>query len=154
MATWGFTYKSTWYWEKIRCGGMGYWAINCIEELLIGTRGNVPAPSPGEQPPQVTHLPRGRHSEKPDVFAGYIEKLYPNVPKLEMFAREARHGWDVWGNEAEPVPAIPLSPASNVALVDAKTEASMKELFLQQAQKRQKAYRLDRSLKWRRRQQP
>jgi N6-adenosine-specific RNA methylase IME4 len=28
-----------------------------------------------------------------------IERLYPNVPKLEMFARKPRDGWDVWGNE-------------------------------------------------------
>jgi N6-adenosine-specific RNA methylase IME4 len=67
---------------------------------LIGIRGNVPAPNLGEQPPQVTHVPRGRHSEKPDVFAEYIERLFPNVPKLEMFARRERPGWEWWGAEA------------------------------------------------------
>jgi N6-adenosine-specific RNA methylase IME4 len=43
--------------------------------------------------------PRGQHSAKPVAFAEMIERLYPNVPKLEMFARSARKGWDVWGAE-------------------------------------------------------
>jgi N6-adenosine-specific RNA methylase IME4 len=47
----------------------------------------------------VIEAPRGRHSEKPVAFAEVIERLYPNVPKLEMFARAPRAGWDVWGNE-------------------------------------------------------
>jgi N6-adenosine-specific RNA methylase IME4 len=33
------------------------------------------------------------------VFAEMIEQMFPNVPKLEMFARKPRDGWDVWGNE-------------------------------------------------------
>jgi N6-adenosine-specific RNA methylase IME4 len=32
-----------------------------------------------------------------------IAAMYPNVPKLEMFARKKRAGWDVWGNEVEPL---------------------------------------------------
>jgi N6-adenosine-specific RNA methylase IME4 len=99
LQAWGFTYKSGIVWEKDR-PGTGYWVQNTVEHLLIGTRGNVPAPTPGEQPPQVIKAPRGRHSEKPAIFAEHIERLYPNTPKLEMFARTARPGWDVSGNEA------------------------------------------------------
>ena len=29
-----------------------------------------------------------------------IERMFPNMPRLEMFARKTRPGWDVWGNEA------------------------------------------------------
>jgi hypothetical protein len=33
-------------------------------------------------------------------------RLYPTLPKIELFARgKARPGWDAWGNEAEPQPA-------------------------------------------------
>ena len=99
LKAWGFTYKSAIIWKKDR-SGTGYWSLNTVEILLIGTRGNIPAPTPGEQPPQVIEAPRGRHSEKPAVFAEMIERLYPNTPKIEMFARAARAGWDVWGNEA------------------------------------------------------
>jgi N6-adenosine-specific RNA methylase IME4 len=100
MAAWGFTYKSAYIWRK-ESPGIGYWAQSECEMLLIGTRGKVPGPGPGNQPPQVIEAPRGRHSEKPAVFAEHIARLYPNTPKLEMFAREPRPGWDVHGNEVE-----------------------------------------------------
>ena len=47
-----------------------------------------------------------------------IERLFPNVPKLEMFARAARPGWSVWGNE---VPAM-QPPTSD----DSGREAALK----------------------------
>ena len=99
MSAWGFTYKSASTWVKDKAG-TGYWVRGIVEHLLIGRRGNVPAPAPGDQFPGVIEAARGRHSEKPDIFAEHIERLFPNVPKLEMFARKARPGWDVHGNEA------------------------------------------------------
>jgi N6-adenosine-specific RNA methylase IME4 len=44
--------------------------------------------------------PRGRHSEKPDWAYEMIDSYFPNVPKVEMFARSGRDGWTSWGNEA------------------------------------------------------
>ena len=99
LDTWGFEYKSHIVWIKDRIG-TGYWTRNKHEMLLIGTKGKVPAPSMGTQPPSVIELPLGRHSEKPAFFADMISTLYPTTPKLEMFARMARAGWDVMGNEA------------------------------------------------------
>jgi N6-adenosine-specific RNA methylase IME4 len=43
--------------------------------------------------------PRGRHSEKPEAFLDIVESVSP-APRLEMFARRQRLGWDTWGNEA------------------------------------------------------
>lgn len=40
-----------------------------------------------------------RHSQKPEVGYQIIERLYPNLKKLEMYARKEREGWDCWGNE-------------------------------------------------------
>lgn len=40
-----------------------------------------------------------RHSQKPEISYEIIEKLYPNLDKLEMYARRERAGWDCWGNE-------------------------------------------------------
>ena len=96
LAAWGFAYESLVVWKTDRAGA-GYWVRNRVELLLIGTRGDVPAPAPGARLPQVIEAPRGRHSEKPAIFAELIERLYPNVPKLEMFARARRDGWDSWG---------------------------------------------------------
>jgi len=42
-----------------------------------------------------------RHSQKPEIAYQIIERLYPNTNKLEMYARNKRNGWDVWGNEVE-----------------------------------------------------
>jgi N6-adenosine-specific RNA methylase IME4/ParB-like chromosome segregation protein Spo0J len=103
MAAWGFAFKSFWGWNKIYPGaqtGTGYWSFDNLELLLIGTRGNPPAPLPGTQPVKCTPHPVGRHSEKPGWYAGQIERLYPAVPKLEMFCRDPRPGWDAWGYEA------------------------------------------------------
>jgi N6-adenosine-specific RNA methylase IME4 len=98
MQAWGFTYKSGLVWIKPHIG-LGFWTRNRVEHLLIGTRGNVPAPAPGTQPSQVIEAPRVRHSEKPEAVAAIIEQLFPNTPKIELFARRVRVGWDVWGNE-------------------------------------------------------
>ena len=40
-----------------------------------------------------------RHSQKPEIAYQIIERLYPGVKRLELFARQQRQGWDVWGNE-------------------------------------------------------
>ena len=99
MAAWGFTYKSQFVWVKDKIGP-GYWAREQHELLLIGTRGNIPAPAPGEQYLSVISAPRARHSEKPPVVYDMIEGMFPTLPRLEMFARGAALGWDVFGNEA------------------------------------------------------
>lgn len=44
---------------------------------------------------------RREHSRKPDEVSGWLVDLYGNVPRLEMFARQRRPGWDSWGNEVE-----------------------------------------------------
>jgi hypothetical protein len=56
MAAWGFDYKSQCIWLKDRIG-TGYWFRNRHELLLIGTRGTIPAPAPGEQYPSVREAP-------------------------------------------------------------------------------------------------
>lgn len=40
-----------------------------------------------------------RHSQKPEVSYEIINRLYPNLKKLEMYARTEHNGFDVWGNE-------------------------------------------------------
>jgi N6-adenosine-specific RNA methylase IME4 len=102
MTAWGFGYKAHAVWNKDKIG-LGYWFRSKHELLLVGVRGDIPAPANGTQWPSVIDAPRGEHSEKPTNFAKMIEELFPNLPKLEMFARVARPGWDAWGNEAPQV---------------------------------------------------
>ena len=98
LGWWGFEYKTHLVWEKDKIG-TGYWARSKHELLLIATKGNVVAPEMGTQPASVIPSPVGAHSEKPAKFRALIEDLFPNVPKLEMFARQSHEGWEAWGNE-------------------------------------------------------
>lgn len=41
---------------------------------------------------------RGKHSEKPEAFQDVVEQISPE-PRIELFARRQRIGWDSWGNE-------------------------------------------------------
>lgn len=105
MAAWGFTYKSHYVWAKDKIG-TGYWNRNKHELLLIGTHGSIPAPAPGTQWASVIWEPRGKHSEKPEIFLCMIEEYFPNLPKIELNRRgPPRAGWDSWGLEAEEVAA-------------------------------------------------
>ena len=100
MRQWGFQYKSHMVWIKPKAG-LGYVFWNCHEILLYGTKGQIPAPAPGTQPDSVFYPPVGRHSEKPDIVYEMLERLYPTLPKLEMYARRARPGWDRWGLDGD-----------------------------------------------------
>jgi N6-adenosine-specific RNA methylase IME4/ParB-like chromosome segregation protein Spo0J len=104
MKVWGFSYKSHFCWVKNKMG-LGYWARNQHELLLIGTRGQVIAPAPGSQFPSVISEPVGNHSEKPEAFYRIIESYFPSVSKIELFARNARPNWSSWGNQAPEAPA-------------------------------------------------
>jgi len=100
MQAWGFKYVSHFVWVKDRTG-TGYWNRNQHELLLIGTRGNIPAPAEGSQFPSVIEAPVGKHSEKPEAAFTIIETYYKALPKIELYRRcKARRGWAAWGNEA------------------------------------------------------
>lgn len=40
-----------------------------------------------------------RHSQKPEIAYEIIERLYPNLKKIELYARNRRKYWDCWGDE-------------------------------------------------------
>jgi N6-adenosine-specific RNA methylase IME4 len=93
---WGFTYKTHIVWVK-HAPGLGYWVRNRHELLIIAARGNMRSPAEG-----VIDARRREHSRKPDEAHALIERMYPELPKIELFARgEARPGWVTWGNEAQ-----------------------------------------------------
>lgn len=105
LESWGFTYRTCMVWVKDKIG-MGYYARQQHELLLIATRGSIPVPEPAHRPPSVVTAPRGAHSEKPIVFYDVIERMYPEFEKIELFQRgpTPREGWRIWGNQS----AIPI----------------------------------------------
>ena len=40
-----------------------------------------------------------KHSQKPDEIRNRIVKLFGDLPRIELFARQKTEGWDGWGNE-------------------------------------------------------
>jgi N6-adenosine-specific RNA methylase IME4 len=97
VRAWGFTPMSLLTWCKPG-PGMGYYLRNNTEHVIFATRGKPMVPDVKEL--STWHVwPRLRHSEKPAEFFDIVDRVSP-APRLEMFARAARPGWDVWGNEA------------------------------------------------------
>jgi N6-adenosine-specific RNA methylase IME4 len=100
MDAWGFTYRTSMVWVKDKIG-MGYHAREKHELLLIGKRGELPPPDQENRPDSVIFSPRLQHSAKPPLVRDMIDRMYPSVRKVELFAREQieRENWTYWGNE-------------------------------------------------------
>jgi N6-adenosine-specific RNA methylase IME4/ParB-like chromosome segregation protein Spo0J len=100
IEAWGFEYRTHMVWVKDKIGP-GYYVRQQHEVLLIARRGNPPVPPENARPPSVFHAPRSAtHSKKPVEGYELIERMYPELPKIELFARAAREGWHRWGNQA------------------------------------------------------
>lgn len=112
LESWGFTYKTCAFnWIKANTkqidmfrddadcfAGMGYWTRANSEACLLGTRGKPKRLNADVR--QGIIAPRREHSRKPDGIHERIERLVSG-PYLELFARQKRPGWTVWGNQTE-----------------------------------------------------
>ncbi len=118
MAAWGFQFRTAGTWVKrTRHGktamGTGYILRSANEPFLLGVRGaprctratrSVVATGAEAAADWADHAVtiearRREHSRKPDAAFVAAEVLLPGVPRIELFSREARPGWDAWGNE-------------------------------------------------------
>lgn len=102
LDAWGFTYKTSIVWRKttkrgkVRMGP-GYRARTMHEPVIVATVGN---PQHKAFPSVFDGVAR-EHSRKPDEFYGLVEASAPSAVRADLFARQPREGWSVWGNEAE-----------------------------------------------------
>ena len=92
--TWGFRYITMITWAKDRIG-LGQYFRGQTEHCLFCVRGKLPAV---DKSTTLLIAPRRKHSEKPDQMYNIIETVSPG-PRIELFARTKREGWDSWGNE-------------------------------------------------------
>ncbi len=96
LDAWGFRYITTLTWCK-PSPGVGNYYRGSTEQVLFGVRGSLSLLR--RDVGTWFSAPRGnRHSAKPDAFYELVETCSPG-PWLEMFAREQRPGWQVWGAE-------------------------------------------------------
>lgn len=100
MHHWGFKYVSQMVWVKSRTG-TGFWVRNRHEIILIGKRGKFPCPSPAPFSDSVIPAPAMKHSQKPEALQDRIDEVWPDMPKLELFARRPRPGWTTFGNQVK-----------------------------------------------------
>jgi N6-adenosine-specific RNA methylase IME4 len=127
LQAWGFTFKTAGTWLKRSTRGKvnfgtGYILRSSNEPFLIGTRGS-PKTTRATRSAVITHderfkrtgdwsdiWPNGtvtieasirEHSRKPDEAYRACEELMPNVQRGELFARQQRAGWTVWGNQTD-----------------------------------------------------
>jgi len=98
LEAWGFEYRTSMVWVKPSIGP-GQWVRQRHEYLLIGVRGNIPTPKGENKPDSVIESPREEHSKKPDIVYDIIERMYPELPKVELFCRNPKKGWTAWGNQ-------------------------------------------------------
>ena len=99
IQAWGFEYRTGMVWDK-QSSIPGRYIRQQHEHLLIARRGEFPTPPDKDRPPSVISARRRQHSRKPDEAYEAIERMYPELPKIELFARHKRDGWYRWGNEA------------------------------------------------------
>ena len=95
---WGVNYHLTMVWTKPQglAPSMGYQFAT--EFCLLGFRGKPMQKFEKMGKSNWLHAASRKHSTKPEAFKELVEVVSPS-PRLEMFARAGREGWDSWGDE-------------------------------------------------------
>jgi N6-adenosine-specific RNA methylase IME4 len=113
MKSWGFSYKTVFMvWAKthkgkINSNRLGFYTRQCCEYVLLGSRGGgvlkYKDPTYRKATANIFRKDSKRHSSKPRFVRKLIDRMFLNVPKIELFARDTPKPkkWDYWGNEVE-----------------------------------------------------
>lgn len=105
MRAWGFSYRTVAFvWSKVSKAGnpkinIGHYTRPSTEFCLLGIRGRVDVVNHGVRQ-LIESVPERIHSRKPGEARERIVELLGDVPRIELFAREAVAGWSRWGLEA------------------------------------------------------
>lgn len=114
IAAWGFRYSTTLVWAKKPMGGGLGGAYGISTEFCLYARRGSLAPLARVRGTWFNwkrpYDERGKpmHSAKPPEFYEMVETVTPG-PRLELFARRARPGWDAWGDQAPGAVDLPLA---------------------------------------------
>lgn len=102
LKAWHFRYVTMGAWKKTTSTGKaafgtGYVLRSTVEPFLIGAIGRPRYASRSER--NLIEAERREHSRKPDEQYEILERLCPDGPRIELFARAEREGWTAWGNQ-------------------------------------------------------
>jgi N6-adenosine-specific RNA methylase IME4/ParB-like chromosome segregation protein Spo0J len=95
--SWGFRYQCLMTWVK-NVGFTPYSWMYSTEHVLFCRKGSLDLLQKGRR--LDFHAPRREHSRKPDEFYDLVRECSPG-PRIDIFSREKRDGFDQYGNEAE-----------------------------------------------------
>jgi N6-adenosine-specific RNA methylase IME4 len=95
LAAWGFTYLAPITWVKP--SGVGNYFVHRTQTCLFGYRERCTFPLERYHPTVFTTGWPHPHSAKPEAFIDLVERISP-PPRVELFARRHRLGWDVLGD--------------------------------------------------------
>jgi N6-adenosine-specific RNA methylase IME4 len=103
---WGFKFiRIDTVWEKIKKTGgkhaaCGPWGMSNAEFVLLGTKGKACSMQKVRNQYVIQKACyTGVHSEKPESILELFDKRFGDVPRLELFSRKHRQGWDCFGDE-------------------------------------------------------
>lgn len=111
---WGFEPKQMGTWVKPHIG-TGHNLRNRSESYILAKRGKLRPLS--RAIPNSHYWPKAYgnarwHSAKPVEFYRQVVEKLARGPYLELFGREARSGWSVWGNQAPGGLSLPALDAA------------------------------------------
>jgi len=99
LKMWNFKYMDFFAWDK----GIGVpvnGVYRRVEWIIYAYRGKMGINKKGKFIPTMFYEKRGKHSRKPDILYNTLREN-TREPRIDIFAREEREGWDVWGNECQ-----------------------------------------------------
>lgn len=106
LNAWGFTYKTVafvWIKQNKKSDrlftGLGFWTRSNAEICILAIRGHPKRISNNVHQVIFSHIEE--HSKKPEEAKKRIVQLMGDLNRIELFARQATPGWDIWGNEVE-----------------------------------------------------
>lgn len=108
MNAWGFDYRTVFtvwikierYMARLQTSYGAYTRPNA-EFVLIGVRGNMRTTLHNKsfRRPNVLLSRPHEHSRKPALLRQIAVELFGDLPRIELFGREATVDWRVWGNQ-------------------------------------------------------
>lgn len=118
MQAYGFRYKTSLYWNKVREDGtgrlgMGHYFRGQVEQCLVGVRGNVKPFKCQER--NIFNEAARSHSTKPEKYWEMLNRIVEKhnlTPAIELFSRQERKGWDAFGNDVTLEARAPQSSHS------------------------------------------
>lgn len=98
----GYTLHARFIWDKGN-GIAPAFTVRYSHEYLLWfyKKGHMLMPSKETRGKYTTVIsaPSTVHSHKPECVYNMLDDMFPNVNKLELFARNHKKGWDCWGNQ-------------------------------------------------------